>query len=59
MSIKLYTSDGKLVKEIANGIFAAGNNTIIFNTGELTAGIYLYQITAGTFKQARKMVIVR
>lgn len=59
VSIKLYTSDGKLVKEIANDIFAAGNNTLIFNTGELTAGIYFYQITAGTFKQARKMVVVR
>jgi len=57
--IKLFTNDGKLVKEIANNTFTAGNNTLIFDAAELTAGIYFYQITAGKFKQARKMVIVR
>jgi uncharacterized delta-60 repeat protein len=57
--IKLYTNDGKLIKEITNNTFAAGNNTVVFNTGELTTGIYFYQITAGKFKQARKMVVIR
>lgn len=59
VSIKLYSNDGKLVKEIANEIFDTGANTIMFDANGLTSGIYFYQITAGKFKQARKMIVVR
>jgi uncharacterized delta-60 repeat protein len=58
-SIKLYNSQGRLVKEIANDSFSAGQNTIHFEAGGLAEGIYFYQITAGKFKQARKMVIAK
>lgn len=57
--ITLYSSDGKLVKEIANKTFGAGTNTLIFDAGGLAPDIYFYQITAGKFKQARKMIVVR
>ena len=59
VSIKLYSNDGKLVNEIANETFGAGTNTLIFDAGGLVPGIYFYQITAGKFKQARKMIVVR
>lgn len=59
VSIKLYDNVGKLVKEIANDTFVAGNNSIIFDAGTLASGIYFYQLTAGKFKQARKMVVAQ
>lgn len=59
VSIKLYSSEGKLIKEIANKTFVSGNNSIIFDTAALAPGIYFYQLTAGKFKQARKMIIAR
>jgi uncharacterized delta-60 repeat protein len=59
VSIKLYSSEGKLIKEIANETFSAGTNTLIFDADGLASGIYFYQITAGKFKQARKMIVVR
>jgi hypothetical protein len=59
VSIKLYSSDGRLIEEIANGTFSHGNNTIIFDAGALSPGMYFYQLTAGTFRQARKMIISR
>jgi uncharacterized delta-60 repeat protein len=59
ISIRLYANDGKLVDEIANGTFPAGENTLTFDASRLAPGIYFYQITAGKFKQARKMVIAR
>ncbi|MEL1245156.1 T9SS type A sorting domain-containing protein [Flavobacterium sp. DGU11] len=59
VSIKLYNNQGRLVKEIANDTFASGKNTIEFDASGLSEGIYYYQITAGTFKQARKMVVGR
>ncbi|AWH84317.1 hypothetical protein HYN59_03940 [Flavobacterium album] len=58
-SIKLYNNQGRLVKEIANDTFAPGKNTIEFDGSGLSEGIYYYQITAGKFKQARKMVVGR
>ncbi|ALM50476.1 hypothetical protein AMR72_17235 [Flavobacterium psychrophilum] len=59
VSIKLYSNDGKLIKEIANETFGVGNNTFVFDADGLASGIYFYQITAGKFKQARKMIVVR
>jgi uncharacterized delta-60 repeat protein len=59
VSIKLYSSDGRLIGEIANGTFSHGNNTIIFDARALSPGMYFYQLTAGTFRQARKMIISR
>lgn len=58
VSIKLYSNEGKLVKEIAKGTFSAGANTLSFDAVGLAPGMYFYQITAGKFKQARKMIVV-
>lgn len=58
-SIKLYNSQGRLVKEIANDSFNPGKNTIQFDASGLSDGIYFYQVTAGKFRQARKMVVGR
>ena len=59
VSIKLYSSEGRLIKEIANQTFSHGNNTVTFDAGSLAPGMYFYQLTAGTFRQARKMIIAR
>ncbi|MHA3789698.1 T9SS type A sorting domain-containing protein [Flavobacterium hauense] len=55
--IKLYSIQGRFIKEIANDIYDTGNNTILFDTKGLTSGIYFYQIESNGFKQARKMII--
>ncbi|MGQ2984317.1 T9SS type A sorting domain-containing protein [Flavobacterium sp.] len=57
--LKLYNGQGRLVTEIANYTFASGNNIVEFDASGLSEGIYYYQITAGKFKQARKMVVGR
>ena len=57
VSIKLYSNDGKLITEIANETFGAGTNAVVFDAGGLAPGIYFYQLTAGKFKQARKMIV--
>jgi len=59
VSFKLYSSEGKLIKEIANETFGNGNNSVVFDADSLSPGIYFYQITAGKFKQARKMIVVQ
>jgi len=56
-SIKLYSIEGRFIKDIADDTFAVGANTIQISTKGISPGIYLYQIECGKFKQARKMVI--
>ena len=58
-SIKLFNTQGRLVKELANDSFSAGDNSLLFDASALAPGIYFYQITAGKFRQARKMVIAK
>lgn len=58
-SIKLYNTAGRLVREIANDNYAPGKNVIEFDASGLAEGIYYYQITAGKFKQARKMAVTK
>lgn len=58
-SIKLYNSQGRLIKEIATGTFDTGHNTVRFDSTGIAPGIYLYQLTSGNFKQSRKMIITK
>lgn len=59
VSIKLYSSTGRLINELANDTFNSGTNTVVFDAQILSPGIYFYQLTAGKFKQARKMIVVQ
>lgn len=56
-TLTLYDVQGRPIREIANDTFSVGDNTVQFDATGLSEGIYFYQITAGKFKQARKMVV--
>ncbi|UQB69337.1 T9SS type A sorting domain-containing protein [Epilithonimonas zeae] len=55
--IKLYSTQGSLIKEISNGVYSKGSNRITFNTNDLPTGIYFYQIESSGIKQVKKMII--
>ncbi|MXN90750.1 T9SS type A sorting domain-containing protein [Flavobacterium sp. Sd200] len=55
--LKLYNTQGRFIREIANENYAPGTNTITFESKGLAPGIYFYQIESNGLKQARKMVI--
>ena len=64
VNITIYDLLGRQVKTLVNQVQNAGFNSIQWNAtndyGEpVSAGIYLYQIQAGTFYQTRKMVLLR
>ena len=64
VNITIYDLLGRQVKTLVNQVQNAGFNSIQWNAtndyGEpVSAGIYLYQIKAGTFYQTRKMVLLR
>ena len=69
VSLSVYSSEGKLVKQIDLGLKPAGNyqtteraiywdgrNT---NGESVSSGVYFYRLQAGNFSQTRKMVILK
>jgi flagellar hook assembly protein FlgD len=55
---------GKIVKTLVNGSQTAGFKTIQWNATNnknepISAGLYLYTIQSGNFKQAKKMVLLK
>jgi len=55
-------SNEKVVREIAelvNEIKSAGTYSVDFNASHLSSGVYFYSITAGNFRQVKKMVLAK
>ena len=59
ISLQLLTSQGTLVRTLANGIYAAGMHTITLDTVQLPAGLYVYRLEADWTTQSRKLVILK
>ena len=50
---------GQEVKTLIDGIQDAGFKTVEFNAGDLASGIYYYRLSAGSFTQTKKLVLMR
>ena len=64
VNITIYDMMGRLVKTLVNGSQAAGYKSIRWNATNdrnepVSAGLYLYTIQAGEFRQTKKMVLLK
>ena len=59
VKLTVYNQLGQLVATIADGEYSAGTHLLHFNAGDLASGIYFYRIKAGSFFQAKKMILVK
>jgi len=61
VSLKVFDLLGKEVAVLVNEKQSAGSYAVDFNSTEynLTSGIYFYTLSAGEFKETKKMVLVR
>lgn len=59
VNISVYDLLGKLVAVLVNDIKEAGLHTVEFNGADLSSGTYFYVISAGTFKEIKKLVLVK
>jgi len=57
VKLSLYDSQGRYLFEIDNSYYPKGLNTVQLETIDLAPGVYFYQIEAGIFRNARKMII--
>ena len=64
VKITVYDMMGRLVKTLLNGSQTAGFKSIQWNATNdrnesVSAGLYLYTIQSGEFRQTRKMVLLK
>lgn len=57
VNIQLYNVLGSKVADVASGKYSSGENSVVFNTGDLAPGVYVYTISAGAFKASKKFTV--
>ena len=59
VSIVVYDMLGQKVAELVNAEQSAGNHAVLFDASNLSSGVYIYQLRAGSFTQTRKMTLIK
>jgi hypothetical protein len=59
VSLKVFDLNGKEMSVIAFGKFQPGTYEVPFDGSTLPSGVYFYELTAGDFKEVKKMVLVK
>jgi hypothetical protein len=62
--IQVFDVGGRLVRTLADGFLPAGNRTVSWNGRDnigdpVSSGVYFYRLTAGSYKETRKMVLLK
>jgi hypothetical protein len=62
--LAIYNMNGQLVRTLANGKYAAGNHTLLWDGTDgsgarVASGVYLYVIRAGGFVAQKKLVLMQ
>lgn len=59
VNLSVYNSLGEEVAVLVRGVRPAGVNSVTFDAGKLPSGLYLYRLSAGSFVETRKLVVVK
>ena len=59
VNLSIYEITGREVTHLLNQQMNAGTYAVDFNSTNLSSGIYLYKISAGTFLQTKKMILIK
>jgi hypothetical protein len=59
ISLKIYSINGRLVKEVTYENMKPGYHKYRFNAASLSSGVYLYRLQADGFTKVRKMTLIK
>ena len=59
VSIVVYNLQGEEVARLIDNVQSAGNYSTIWNTSNVTSGVYIYRLQAGSFVQTKKMILMK
>ena len=57
--LKVYDVLGQEVSTLVDEVKEPGKYTVSWDAGKLASGVYIYSITAGSFSERRKMLLIR
>ncbi len=59
VTLTIFDILGKKITVLVNEVKPAGSYEVEFDGSELSSGIYYYQLTAGTYSEVRKMMLLK
>ena len=59
VQLKLFNSLGAEVSTLIDADAKAGNQTVNLSIGNLTNGVYFYNLKAGNFSSTKKLIVSR
>ncbi len=59
VTLRLYDLNGRLMATLLEGKMPPGYHTVTLNVPLLASGVYLYELRAGDFVEAKKMTLLR
>ncbi len=59
VELKVYDILGKEVASLISGSMTAGTHIVPFDASALASGVYIYKMTAGSFIDSKKMVLIK
>lgn len=57
--LSVYDVTGSLVTELVNGELTAGEYETDFNASGFTSGVYFYTLQAGSYRETKKLVLIK
>lgn len=59
VKIMVYDITGRLVETLVDSRKGVGTHAVTFNADNLSSGVYLYEIQAGSFREVKKMTLIK
>jgi hypothetical protein len=59
VSLKVYDLLGREVATLVDQVRTAGSYTVTLNASTLSSGLYFYRMTAGSFNQTKRLILLK
>jgi len=59
VQLSVFDIQGKLISKLLNETKSAGKHSIVFDAGNLAAGVYFYQFKTNNYIQNKKMLLIK